>query len=341
MANEKTNRPQSSEEEAESIRQEAMEHAMAQAQAMFGNISGFRMPDSAEAQEQSTRDTGAIRGVAEAQAYQAEMMKQAGMDPEAMRRIYRQNLADAQQMMMQAMEGISEGYCIGEEFFDLDSDADWTVIRKADGKLTREQNRLLAFGAPLCVYNDDYVDSLESVSDAETLREMLEEWWGVTDKKTVLEIIDWLLNEGQHADADLALAEIRRRGLDAIAEEERADERSKIGDAVAIAEYVTDANGSTVESLPETVLGWDLVRAVNVARWALLCGYIDESEMWKEIGAAVEIARKTFGSWEEYGASFAVGRGVWRGDTDDYETANEVIAALCVQEASPWREFEW
>lgn len=341
MANEKTNRPQSPEETAKAIQQEAMEQAMEQAQAMFGNIPGFQMPNLAEAQEQLMKDMGAIPGVAEAQAYQAEMMKQVGMDPEAMRQTYQQNLANAQQMMAQAMEGIPEGSYTGEEFLGLGSDADWVVTRKADGKLTPEQNRLLAFGAPLCVYNDDYVDSLESTTDAETLKEMLEEWWGVTDKKTVLEIIDWLLNEGQHANADLALTEIKKRGLDAITEEEKGDEDSKIGDAFTIAEFVTDVNESTVEELPGTVLGWDLVRAVNVARWAYLCDYINENEMWKKIEAIVDIAKKTFNSWEEYGLSFAVGRGVWRGDTDDYETADEVIAALSRQEESPWKEFEW
>lgn len=340
MANEKTNRPQSPEEAAKSIQQEAMEQAMAQAQAMFGNIPGFQMPNLAEAQEELMKDIGTIPGVAEAQAYQAEMMKQAGMDPEAMRQAYQQNLANAQQVMAQAM-GIPEGSYTGEEFLGLGTDADWVVTRKGDGTLTPEQNRLLAFGAPLCVYNDDYVDSLESTTDKETLQEMLEEWWEVTDRQSVLETIDWLLNEGQHANSDPALAEIRTRGLDAITEEEKADEDSKIGDAFTIAEFVTQSNGSSVGELPKTIIAWDLVRVVNVARWALLCGYIDESEMWKEIETAVGIAEKTFHSWKEYGLSFAVGRGIWRGDTDDYETADEVVSTLLEDKESPWKEFEW
>ena len=60
MANEKTNRPQSPEETAKAIQQEAMEQAMEQAQAMFGNIPGFQMPNLAEAQEQLMKDMGAI-----------------------------------------------------------------------------------------------------------------------------------------------------------------------------------------------------------------------------------------------------------------------------------------
>ena len=82
--------------------------------------------------------------------------------------------------------------------------AGWEITRKGDNSLTPEQNRLLAYGAPLFLYNDDNVDSLESTAGTDTLKEMLEEWWEVTDRKSALETISWLLNEGQHAGADPA-----------------------------------------------------------------------------------------------------------------------------------------
>ncbi len=44
----------------------------------------------------------------------------------------------------------------------------------------------------------------ESTAGTDTLKEMLEEWWEVTDRKSALETISWLLNEGQHAGADPA-----------------------------------------------------------------------------------------------------------------------------------------
>lgn len=72
-----------------------------------------------------------------------------------------------------------------------------------------------------------------------------------------------------------------QRGIEAITEEEKADEDSKIGDAFTIAEFVMGVNETTEADLPETVLAWDLVRAVNMARWAFICGYINEDEMWK------------------------------------------------------------
>ena len=89
------------------------------------------------------------------------------------------------------------------------------------------------------------------------------------------------------------------------------------------------------------MLAWDFVRAVNMARWAFICGYINEDEMWEAIRTTAGIAKESFNSWEEYGNSFAVGRGIWRGETDDYETADEVVGALLNKEDSPWKAIEW
>lgn len=325
----------------EEIRQAAMKAAMEQAQALYGDMSGFHVPDMAEAQERLMNEASGIPGVAEAYAYQAEMMKQAGMDPEAMQEACRQNLGAARRMMEQAMEGIASGDESYADFFGAYTSDSWEIMRSGCGNLSEEQLRLLAYGAPLCVYNGDYVDSVESTADAETLKEMLEEWWEVTDPKSASETVAWLLHAGQHEAADPALAEILKRGVEDISEAERCDEEDKIGDVCTIAEFVLETKEASPDILPKTVIAWDLVRAVNVARWAFLCGYMAESEMWRIAQTVADKAKETFASWEEYGSSFAVGRGVWRGDTEDYETADEVVSTLLEDEASPWTQTEW
>lgn len=339
---EKKKQPQTPEEIARAAQAEAMKAALEQAQAMYGNIPGFDPADLMKMHGKLMQDSADMfPGVAEAQAYQTEMMTESVQDPQAVMETYRKNIEFAGNMMQQAREAGFMPEDLPDFSNGFDVNADWEIIRKGDNRLTPEQNRLLAYGAPLSLYNGDYVDSLESTSGTDTLREMLEEWWEVTDRQTALETIAWLLNEGQHAGADPALAEIRKRGLEDIAEEEKADEDSKIGDAFAIAEFMTKVNESSVEELPETVLGWDLVRAVNMARWTFICGYVSEDEMWETMRATATTAKETFHSWEAYGKSFAVGRGVWRGDTDDYETADEVVRTLLHKEESPWKEFEW
>ena len=52
-------------------------------------------------------------------------------------------------------------------------------------------------------------------------------------------------------------------------------------------------------------------------------------------------SRENFASWEEYGRSFAFGRGVWHGDEEECQTAWEIVSELFENEASPWRQIPW
>ena len=97
----------------------------------------------------------------------------------------------------------------------------------------------------------------------------------------------------------------------------------------------------TEDELPHTALAWDLVRVINLARWAYLCGYISEEEMWQVMGTAAGIAHERFASWKEYGLSFVFGRGVWHGEPADSETAYEIVSTLLEKDESPWQQSAW
>lgn len=56
--------------------------------------------------------------------------------------------------------------------------------------------------------------------------------------------------------------------------------------------------------------------------------------MWQVMQVAADAAREYFSSWEEYGRSFAFGRGVWHGDEEDCQTAWEIVSALLEEETS-------
>ena len=319
MTKEKTN-PQSPEEMARAAQEAAAKAAMEQAQSMFGNIPGFQMPEGMQEQLMAQMGAG-VPDMAAAQAQQEAMLKAAGIDPETVAQASRQNMAYAQQMM---------------DAFGSDG---WTINKTGDGKLDAAQLRLLAFGAPMLVYNDENVDSIDCpAEDVESIRSTIESWWNVTDHESTLEIVKWLLEEGHHADADEALEELRKRGIAGISQEERDDEESKMGDVCLIAESM-DENGWCPEGkMPGSVIAWDLVRLVNLGRWAYLCGYVSEGEMWQIMQAAADTALEHFSSWEEYGMSFVMGRGVWHGDPDDSETAYEIVSLLLEDDESPWKK---
>ncbi len=322
MTKEKAN-PQSPEEMARAAQEAAVKAAMEQAQAMFGSIPGFQMPEGMQEQLMGQMGAG-MPDMAAAQAQHEAMLKAAGIDPETVAQAGRQNMAYAQQMM---------------EVFGDSEDAGWTISRAGDGKLDTVQLRLLAFGAPMLVYNDENVDSVDCPEeDVESIRSTIESWWNVTDRESTLEIVKWLLEEGHHADADKALEKVRKWGVENISQEERDDEESKMGDVCLVAESMDENGWCPGGQMPGSVIAWDLVRVVNLGRWAHLCGYLTEDEMWQIMQVAADTALGHFSSWEEYGASFIMGRGVWHGDPDDSETAYEIVSLLLEDDESPWKE---
>ncbi len=335
MANEKM-KPQSPEE----IARAAQEAALKQMRAMMGSIPGIsNMPDMGDMQAQiMAQMQAAVPNLAEIQAQQAAMGTLGGVDAAAVAEAARQNMAQATATMQAMQDGSLERElreANAAALAWLGEDDGWEIKHAATCRLTAEQMRLMAFAAPLLIYNDEEVDAVESEVLSETYRAQLQSWWNITDRDSTLEIVRWLLLEGHHADADAALALMRGD------QSEAGDPEEKAEDVQAIAEFMVENGYCTVETLPQTVIAWDLVRIANLGRWALHAGYLSEEEMWQVMQVAADTAREHFSSWEEYGRSFAMGRGVWHGDEEDCQTAWEIVTELLEEETSPWRQIPW
>lgn len=335
MANEKI-KPQSPEE----IARAAQEAALKQMRAMMGSIPGIsNMPDMGDMQAQiMAQMQAAVPNLAEIQAQQAAMGTLGGVDAAAVAEAARQNMAQAAATMQAMQDGSLERELREANAAALDwlgEDDVWEIKRAATCRLKAEQMRLMAFAAPLLVYNDEAVDAVESEVLPETYRAQLQSWWGITDRDSTLGIVRWLLHEGHHADADAALELMRGD------QPEAGDPEEKAEDVQAIAEFMIQNGYCTAGTLPRTVIAWDLVRIANLGRWAYHAGYLFEEEMWQVMQVAADAARGHFASWEEYGRSFAMGRGVWHGDEEDCQTAWEIVTELLEEETSPWRQIPW
>lgn len=318
--------PQNLGEMVKTAQEAAVKEAMEQAQAICGSIPGLQMLDMGSMQEQiMAQMKTSVADIDEIQAQQAAIMKAAGVDMET---VANQSMEYACQMV-QELDDVNE------------FDEEWTINSSGDGKLDKEQLRLLAFGAPLLVYNDERIDTIDSENDSDIIKYTLKEWWNVTDYKSTAEIVKWLLEEGVHAEADNVLADIYKRGVENIPAEECYDEENKMGDACLIVESILGNGWCPVGKLPQSTIAWDLVRVVNLGRWAYLCGYINEDEMWQVMQITADTAQKHFTSWEEYGRSFVLGRGLWHGEPQDSETAHEIVTLLLENEESPWKQVNW
>ena len=332
MANEKM-KPQSPEEIARATQEAALE----QMRAMMGSIPG--MPDMGDMQAQiMAQMQAAVPDLAEIQAQQAAMGTLGGVDAAAVAEAARQNMAQAAATMQAMQDGSLEKElreANAAALAWLGEDDGWEIRHTETCRLTAEQRRLMAFAAPLLVYHDEAVDAVESEVLPETYRVQLQSWWDITDRDSTLGIVQWLLHEGHHADADAVLELVRGGQPDAGDPEEKAE------DVQLIAEFMIRNGYCSAETLPQTVIAWDLVRIANLGRWALHVGYLSEEEMWQVMRVAADTAREHFSSWEEYGRSFAMGRGVWHGDEEDCQTAWEIVTALLEEETSPWRQIPW
>lgn len=335
MANEKM-KTQSPEE----IARAAQEAALEQMRAMMGSIPGMPdMPNMGDMQAQIMEQMqAAVPNLAEIQAQQAAMGTLGGVDAAAVAEAARQNMAQAAATMQAMQDGSLEKElreANAAALAWLGEDDGWEIKHAATCHLTAEQMRLMAFAAPLLIYNDEEVDAVESEVLPETYRAQLQSWWNITDRESTLEIVRWLLLEGHHADADAALALMRGD------QPEAGDPEEKAEDVQLIAEFMVENGYCTAETLPRTVIAWDLVRIANLGRWAYHADYLSEEEMWQVMQVAADAASERFPSWEEYGRSFAMGRGVWHGDEEDCQTAWEIVTTLLEEETSPWRQIPW
>ena len=311
----------------------AIKAAMEQSQALFGNVPGFQMPEGIADQIRAQMDAVMPDNMADVAA-----SSMSGVDPSVMAQMMQQNMDYARRMAEAASGGTIED-AFTKDFFGglMEDKGEWEVLAVDPCRLTKEEERLLAYGAPLLVYNGENVNAIESEYDADSVRDILKNWWDVTDKSSALETYKWLMTEGHHAAADEVLAFCLKNGFDCETDEE--DETME--NVKYIADYMVVRGYCTDKVMVSTAYAWDLVRATNIARWGYLSGYFTMDEMYRLMSEVAETVKKTFSSWEDYGRSFAFGRGIWQGDENDCETAWEVVQALLTNENSPWVRLEW
>ena len=102
----------------------------------------------------------------------------------------------------------------------------------------------------------------------------------------------------------------------------------------------------TIESLERKIpdkatAGWNLPRAVILARWGYLAGYVNEGEAWDLIMPAARRAQSTFSSWQELGATYLEKRRAWAKDEVSSRYADWVYRVLVLDPKSPWRSHPW
>jgi hypothetical protein len=174
--------------------------------------------------------------------------------------------------------------------------------------------------------------------DVVALKRLLRDWWGVTDRATLLDSLRWVAESGHRTrfaatGARLAaMAPAERAKLEA---QRRQDFR--LNQVVGAVELHYSRLGAT------GILGWDLVRFLALCRWGFGAGYLTEQEAWDAMIPVAGILRHTFTSWRDLAENYMIGRQFW--DPEEHVRTGQwfrnAMDRLLSDPDSPWNRVPW
>lgn len=151
---------------------------------------------------------------------------------------------------------------------------------------------------------------------------LLEEWWGVTDRTSADETLEWLVSEGHNSDFLTDMNDFIELGIGDIAAENRADfllENYELTEEQA--QNYADCYTFYEANPEQAILGWDYSRAMSVLANCYLAGFYTETEALDQALAVAGKIQETFGSWEEFMESYFVGYEYWAEESSDERRA--------------------
>ena len=282
-----------------------------------------------------------------------QQMRASGVD-ESTIEIYRQQMAMAQQMMPDFSQ---QAAAFAEQMQDTDfqaeladaflGDDDEEVVIKEETTLTPSQQWGIACGADLAFLNGYPLNTLGEDVDQEMMQAQLSEWWGIENKKDLMEMLDSLA-KGRHcidfALIDKALKMGVEKGAEfltgSISDEDELETALERLVNLTEAYEQFNADGLWKKPTPPNFIAWDLVRCINVCRNGFDAGFINENEALVIIVDTAKRLQKEFKSWRELSIAYQFGRYIWGGD-DQYEWLKGGMETLLTHEDSPWVNLEW
>jgi len=155
-------------------------------------------------------------------------------------------------------------------------------------------------------------DSMELEQDA------LDDWWGVTDRASADETLDWILTEGHRADFADNMGYLQENGIQDVAAEARAD---FVMDYFYVdedeAQAMADAYAYYEQYGPNAIDGWDYCRAMNLLSFYYLAGYYNEQEALDKSLEIAQTMQPLFASWDDLMDSYLRGYEYWAEESSD------------------------
>lgn len=161
-----------------------------------------------------------------------------------------------------------------------------------------------------------------SKTNALLVQASLEQWWGVTDRQSAEETLDWALNEG-HRTEFVELGEyLDEIGMSELAEEDWVPFMQYCFELEEEeAQFMVDMYAMYKEYGPEAIDAWDYCRALNLLSYYYVAGFYTKEEA---LDQSLEIAKEfqgMYGSWDELVDSYLRGYEYWAEESSDERRA--------------------
>ncbi|WP_439443483.1 DUF1266 domain-containing protein [Listeria aquatica] len=205
-----------------------------------------------------------------------------------------------------------------------------------ENRVSPEEQVYLGLGAVLVDVNSASSLVFKMRGKPKYMAQIIEAGWGIVNRATSLQMIDWLLEQGHVAEYQTEFENFRAGGFKGTSAEKNADWKELEED------IKTFGSEFTVEDFRNctTVVAWDFERAAFLARVCYHLGYLEEREAWEIIKERVAplVRKEGFKDWKEYAVSFLAGRSFCFGanDVDVILTTNDLLGEK--KEATVWQE---
>jgi len=163
----------------------------------------------------------------------------------------------------------------------------------------------------------------------------LSEWWGVTDRTTADETLNWVLSEGHRTEFKETMELLTELGFNELSEATRP--------AYLITNYEFEKEGAQVYSDlyamylskgASIIDGWDYCRALNLLSFYYIAGYYTEEEALNKSLEIAQTAQSLFDSWDDMLESYMLGYEYWAEESS--AERREVYEELKTRDDNPF-----
>lgn len=156
----------------------------------------------------------------------------------------------------------------------------------------------------------------------ETEKVLLDEWWGVTDRTTADETLDWILTEGHRDGFASEMQMFVDYGMNEISAGERVDFLLGNFEMDAdLAQFYADMFAMYEEYGASAIDGWDYCRAMNLLSYYYIAGYYTETEALDKSLEIAQTMQPLFNSWDDLIDSYLRGYEYWAEESSDERRA--------------------